>query len=302
MGSKKYQKLPKHSKQKMKLISPSSTVLATLLALTTAKLSDPVRDALDNCILDKCVKEYKSPDCQTCHQNCFDNFKGVKRWDCMGEASESDSCYSTCNSEEDSQSNWHFFTCKKRCKKAAGLPKGNKDDDEAIQALEAVEAKPDGQKELSEEQLERKNNRLQKKFDKKADKLAKKVERKQTKREERKKSRKANKPKGPRKIEGLDYQALNKCLYDQCYTTFLTAECAECKSTCHKSGVTTDEEGNSTFSFKTAKKCMQKDGCHRNKDCKVDGGMKKKREYRECRQTCIDGASPEGGEEPQFLQ
>merc|ERR1712038_1090035 len=164
--SKKYQTIPKHGKQKMKLISPSSTVLATLLALTTAKLSDPVRDALDNCILDKCVKEYKSPDCQTCHQNCFDNFKGVKRWDCMGEASESDSCYSTCNSEEDSQSNWHFFTCKKRCKKAAGLPKGNKDDDEAIQALEAVEAKPDGQKELSEEQLERKNNKLQKKFDK----------------------------------------------------------------------------------------------------------------------------------------
>merc|ERR1712088_294910 len=220
--------------------------------------------------------------------------KGVKRWECMGEASESvsislktsskekksDSCYSTCNSEEDSQSNWHFFTCKKRCEKAAGLPKGNKDDDEAIQALEAVEAKPDGQKELSEEQ----------------------VERKKTKREGRKKSRKANKPKGPRKIEGLDYQALNKCLYDQCYTTFLTAECAECKSTCHKSGVTTDEEGNSTFSFKTAKKCMQKDGCHRNKDCKVDGDRKKKREYRECRQTCIDGASPEGGEEPQFLQ
>jgi len=282
----------------MRLIRPSSTILATLLALTTAKLSDQVRDALDDCILDKCVKQYKSPDCQSCYQNCFGNFKGVKRWKCMGDGSESDNCYSTCNSDDDIQSNWHFFTCKKRCKRAAGLPKGNKGDDEALQALEAVEAKPAGQTELTEKQLERKNQKLQRKFDKKADKLAKKVERQQAKREERK----ANKPKGPRKIEGLNYDALNKCLYDQCYTKFLTAECAECKSTCHKSGVTKDEEGNSTFSFKTAKKCMQKEGCHRNKDCKVDGGMEKKKEFRECRQTCIDGASPEGDQEPQFLQ
>lgn len=276
----------------MKLILVS-TFLASALALTTGEgevssiskhgkfhgklgngrhggfrknLSPELEQAFDNCLLNTCLPAYKSPDCQTCWTDCHQNFQGPKRFKCLMGAENG--CFETCKTDD--ENNWDFFLCKKRCKKAA------KNEVDPLDALEAVQAEVDVE-EFAADLGEKKLARMSRKFNRRQKKRARRVN------GILKKNRKS--------FGLLDQQKVNACMASNCLSKFLTADCAECKSQCFEEGLT-----EKVFDFEKARGCMVENQCTKQ-HCKVAGGKKMKREFKQCKRACFREGSLDETEE-----
>jgi len=177
-------------------------------------------------------------------------------------------CFKTC--QTDDESNWDFFLCKKRCKKAA------KDENDPAAALEAVQAEVDDE-EFASELGEKKLARMSRKFNRRYSKRARRVN--------------GKKSKNRKSFGFLDQQKANTCMASQCLSKFLTADCAECKSQCFEEGLTEQ-----VFDFEKARGCMVENQCTKQ-NCKVAGGKKMKREFKQCKRACFREASLDEKEE-----